>query len=394
MMQLTEFHDCYEIREPMMKKSRLNLNQNEKYDAIHLNSRETIYIFSSVELCHLFDINTGNLLFQNEAGDIQRNIDVEHLQELILFQQKHFKTFGCYSFSTQIVIAEMNGKYALVDGQHRLEAIRFLLGVNTEHASLIRVPVLSIQLTDLQDYDDVFVAVNKNKPVRLYKNVTDWKTVGKHVEKYFLENYRIYLKTTNMPQVPHINLDYLLKYLDDGDYIQKMQIGFEEFKTEMEELNQFYRMHWKTYLQDTRYLSNVSIWADKCERKQPSRPLYLGMFRQYEWVDRIMEKHLHPDKYKSYHDMIHIPINYRKKINKPLRKQVWLKRNANQLDGLCYVCQSSIHYDTFECGHIVSVFCGGDTTYANLEPICKVCNCDMGIEHLETFKKHNVHIES
>ena len=30
---------------------------------------------------------------------------------------------------------------------------------------------------------------------------------------------------------------------------------------------------------------------------------------------------------------------------------------------------------------------GGDTTLANLEPICKMCNNDMGIDDLEEFKQ-------
>ena len=67
--------------------------------------------------------------------------------------------------------------------------------------------------------------------------------------------------------------------------------------------------------------------------------------------------------------------------------QVWLKRNANAIEGKCYVCSGAISYDTFECGHITAAFKGGGTTLANLEPICKMCNNDMGIDDLEEFKR-------
>ena len=45
-----------------------------------------------------------------------------------------------------------------------------------------------------------------------------------------------------------------------------------------------------------------------------------------------------------------------------------------------------IEYDSFECGHIQSVFYGGKTNYNNLEPICSICNGSMGIMNLNEFK--------
>jgi 5-methylcytosine-specific restriction endonuclease McrA len=35
---------------------------------------------------------------------------------------------------------------------------------------------------------------------------------------------------------------------------------------------------------------------------------------------------------------------------------------------------------------VVAAFRGGETVLANLEPICRMCNNDMGIENLEDFK--------
>ncbi len=79
--------------------------------------------------------------------------------------------------------------------------------------------------------------------------------------------------------------------------------------------------------------------------------------------------------------------NNNTRVPKPLRKQVWLKRNGNVIEGKCYVCIGAISYDTFESGHVKAASTGGETTLQNLEPICKTCNNDMGIEDLEQFKK-------
>ena len=244
-----------------------------------------------------------------------------------------------------------------------------------------------VQLKTVSEYDDIFVAVNKNKPVRLYKNVQEWKSIGKYLEQYFHQHYRLYLKSTEHPQVPHLNVDGLMKYIDEGDYIRKMGLGYEELINEIEALNTCYRLHWKELLHTTKYLSNAQAWAEKCEQKNPNRPLYLGMFRKFEWVDRILLRVTNPTQFPSYTTMKHVPVNYRGKIYKPVRRSVWNKRNNGNLSGFCYVCKKGIHYDDFECGHVVSVFAGGASTVDNLEPICRMCNSDMGIEHLETFKQ-------
>ena len=351
-----------------------------------LTPRETLHLMPALELCQLFDGDPERLLFQTQAGDIQRNVDVDHLSDLKQYQADHCEKHGHYSFTSQAVVAEYQGKYALVDGQHRIEALRYLLDVDFERATRVTVPVLVVQLASVSEYDDVFVAVNKNKPVRLYKNVYEWKTVLKHVERYFLQHYRPYLKTSETPVVPHLNLDKLLQYIDEGDFIRRMGIGFEELVTEIEALNQCYRLHWRETIEKKRYLPNVVAWAYKCEHKARERPLYLGMYRKFEWVDRILLRVTEPIRYPNYLAMSHAPVGYRARIGASLRRNVWKKRNSHSIQAPCYVCNKPIEYDEFECGHVVSVFAGGPTTVDNLEPVCKMCNADMGVENLEAFK--------
>ena len=366
------------------KKRRLETTQ-QHHPSISLTPKETLHIINSLELCQLFDGHNDCLLFKTQAGEIQRNIDVNHLNELKHYQHCLYEKKGYYSFSTQIVVAEYNGKYALVDGQHRLETIKYLLDTHFEQASHIHVPVLTVQLSNIHEYDELFTAINKNKPVVLYKNVYEWKQVGKHLENYFMTNYHTYLKQTSTPQVPHINIQALLTYIDEGNYVQKMGLSYEEWIHEIETLNTCYRLHWRELLHKTKYISNITNWAEKCEQKCPERPLYLGVFRKFEWVDRILLKVTTPNS--MYLQMKHVPFNFRMKIKKPMRREVWKKRNQESITGHCYACHKVLHYDAFECGHVVSVFYGGATTVNNLEPICRLCNADMGIEHLDDFKK-------
>lgn len=360
-----------------------------------LTPNRSVCVVPAAALCELFNVQTqaARLLFQTEAGDIQRHLDTEHLHELQTYQRTQCERHGHYLFTTQLVVAVHDGKHALVDGQHRLEVLRYLLDVDPERARAVLVPVLVVQLRHVNEYDDVFVEVNKNKPVRLYRNVQDWKTVLKHVEDHFQHHYLAYLKTTNHPQVPNLNLDSLLRYLDEGDYVQRIGLGFEAFKTEMEALNTFYRLHWRDAI-PRKYITNVATWVDKCEHRQPNRPLYLGMYRQFEWVDRILHKVAHnrdhPDHPIDYATMTHAPIQYRPRISRTLRRKVWEKRHTSLDSGTCYTCARPLDYDTFDCGHVTAVFYGGKTCVDNLEPVCRACNVDMGVENLEAFRQRLV----
>jgi len=79
-----------------------------------------------------------------------------------------------------------------------------------------------------------------------------------------------------------------------------------------------------------------------------------------------------------------MPINYREKIKKATRREVWNKYLSYCLIGKFYSCCRDIDYDTFdydtfECGHVKVVFYGGSTSVSNMEPICGQCNREMGL---------------
>lgn len=77
----------------------------------------------------------------------------------------------------------------------------------------------------------------------------------------------------------------------------------------------------------------------------------------------------------------------RKSIPKTLRIKVWDTTIGKEKGvGDCFVCNTNIDSKNFECGHIISVKEGGETTLENLKPICGCCNKSMGIQNLIEFK--------
>lgn len=361
-----------------------------------LSQRETLCVLPAATVCRLFDpesvaTDNSHLLFDTPAGDIQRHLDPEHLHELVHYQQTCLQTYHQCSFPTALVVAEFEGRVALVDGQHRVETMRHLYrtgSLTDAQWAALRMVVTVVHLNAPGEYDDVFVAVNKNKPVQLYSNVDAWKSVLKGVEQHFRVHYGAYIReTSDHPRVPHINVRNLLRYLDQGDYVRKLGLSCEAFITELESLNTCYRLHWRQLI-PKKYITEIAAWAPKCIAKQPERPLMLGLYQSFEWVDRILLKVTYPETYPSYETMTHVKRNPRIRIPKATKQLVWKKRNPAEvgLEGKCYVCDRPLNYDDMQCGHVVSVFAGGATVLSNLEPICGCCNRDMGIEELEGYR--------
>tara|TARA_B100001964_G_C14164506_1_gene568390 strand:+ start:126 stop:1169 length:1044 start_codon:yes stop_codon:yes gene_type:complete len=338
--------------------------------------------FKQISSFHLIKVlnNINNLIFKTKAGSIQRCLDRVHLNNLIEFQENFYKNNKQFFFPSSIILAEFENKFAILDGQHRICSIEFL---NKKYKVDFKVPITFIYLNNIEEYDMYFIAINKNKPVQLYKNINDWKEVLKDVNGYLLKKYKPYFKNSKNPHIPHLNIDLMNKYIEDNQLIRKSKITYQEFIDEIENLNIFYCLHWKKYIYDTKYIKNISTYIEKCNDKQ-NPPFFLGIFKKFEWIDRIMYK---KNEKIEYENMEHICRNYRTRITKKVRKKVWSKRNNKKhMTGKCFVCEDEIDYDSFECGHIQSVFYGGKTNYNNLEPICTICNGSMGIMNLNEFK--------
>lgn len=346
-----------------------------------LNHNTTTYTIPIEYFIKLIN-NKNNLLFEDLSGDIQRNIDSQHLQDLIQFQEKYYKNNGYFSFPTSLTLCRLNDKLSLLDGQHRYEAIKYLYNKYNINFDLL---VSIIKMKKIDEYDQHFIAINKNKPVQLYNNIDDWKNIIKKIEKYFINRWKIYVKNTNNPIIPHINLDNMVKYIDDNNIISNTNITYEKFIEEIENLNNFYRLYWKQYIKDKNYIKNIDVYINKCFVKNVDDPLYLSIYKNFEWIDRIAYKII---ENVDYNNMEHISSNYRVNIPKKMRTNLWKQYFDNSLIGKCQVCSEEISYDVFQCGHIKSVFYGGKNEYNNLRPICCICNNDMGIKNMDEYKKN------
>ena len=307
--------------------------------------------------------------------ECQRVLDKEHFSELLKYQKEYYIKYGEFFFTNPITLCKLDNKEYIIDGQHRLACIEKL---RDDKYPIFNIFLITINVDDQSELEEKYISINKNNPVQLFSDIKVYKVFYKKIEEYIKDNYEIYIKNTDNPRSPNINIKHLLQYLEDSKYAVKINYNYKLFIDEFKKLDIFYKKN--TEILYMVFKENIHNKIKELESKD--NYTFLFLFTKFEWVDRIMYVIENKIEYK---DISHYPINYRVKIKKLLRKEVWKKRN-NKINGKCYCCSKNIEYDDFECGHIQSVYFKGETTLSNLEPICSICNNNMGIQNLIHYK--------
>jgi 5-methylcytosine-specific restriction endonuclease McrA len=81
---------------------------------------------------------------------------------------------------------------------------------------------------------------------------------------------------------------------------------------------------------------------------------------------------------------------YKKKyISATLKRLVWNKWIGEEIGkSKCTCCNvTTITQLSFNAGHIIAEFNGGETIVSNLKPICQNCNSSMGTKNMIDFMK-------
>jgi 5-methylcytosine-specific restriction endonuclease McrA len=223
------------------------------------------------------------------------------------------------------------------------------------------------------------------------------------LETHFTERYSRYIEYEQAKFGVTLPLENLLRHMDRSEWVKRVNVPVRIIISEVESLNDFYLRTWQNVMQFEKADSLVKRCVDQC----PERPLLLGIYTQFEWLERIESRLLslrhhiaQPESVLTYSQMDHPTITSsqatnaanhqvrptRKRIPKALRRRVWTKRNGTEIIGRCFTCGCSIDYDAFECGHVVAAARGGKAILSNLEPICGVCNRDMQTTNLHSYR--------
>ena len=311
--------------------------------------------------------------------EIQRELDMEWVERLRTKAHSMFQDCGYYDFGL-FHIGQFKSTLYILDGQHRYMVLK-----DIPEELEIQVKVYNCKTQD--GMNNIFQMINGGKPFQSFESISDQILINTF-RKHMMTRYKPYLSSARKPRCPNINLDTMIHKMIDIHFIETMGFTNADALIEcVEKMNDFYRF--ASYDSFKKWnIKHAYELKHKCIEKslKTNKPLLLGMYDHFEWIDllvRCREEHL------DFKKVPHYPLNYRERISKPLRRRVWEKRNGKSLEGKCYCCKEDVGYDAFECGHIQPVFYGGSTTVDNLEPICKICNRDMGTENLEVFVRKN-----
>lgn len=316
---------------------------------------------------------------------LQRNLCEGHIQKMVADQRCEFERYGCFSMLQSITVASMNGDLFVLDGMHRLQAFSDLLKLGYPVGDVV-LPVVVYYVSSLDELACYYNRINQNMPIHPLELSGTWDMYEKPLFKLAMTYWEAYFK--DLPhggtcRCPHICVQDFKRAMQDREIGKKLQANNKtalQLWTEIETLNAFVKSEMNSALQ---LCPNMRRRLEDCEAKATKanapRVCYLGIWRQFEWLDICMTTLLNRVPLKSI-DMSSF-TSVRKKIPAVVRQQVWEKTS-----GVCFVCDGSIDFRDMECGHIVAHALGGDDTVANLMPTCKTCNRDMGIMNLMEYK--------
>lgn len=195
---------------------------------------------------------------------------------------------------------------------------------------------------------------------------------------FIKDNYKPYLKPSHICKFPHI-CEYEMKVRMNAS-ISTTVVAQDQIIKNFKYLNKLIEGHLLKGSQLSEYTSAFN--------KQPENPLYVGLFRNFEWIEIITRSNVNVSHVAALISQQNVSKKRnRTKIPQKVRQLVWNKNNEpGRNQGVCFTCNDPLAFTDMECSHIVSHVLGGPTTVENLMPCCKTCNRDMGITNLITYK--------
>ena len=335
---------------------------------------------------YFLHLNCSTFLSQVQLHlpSMQRELDIEWCSNLEENMTSYIENNKPVDFGT-FHVAYFDNIYYLLDGRHRY----FVLSKLDKIYNNIYVQVKLYYIFSLEELHTIFNIINGSRPSKIYQS-TSKQIMINTFRRHMTTKYGKFISKAVKPQKPNINLDHIVDKIVEKNLIENLNWNSENsIVNALENINNFYEKKFNSI--NKQDVDIVKSWkvkdldglVVKCKIKSILNPLFVGIYENYEWIDKIL--YVYENKL-SFDDIIHVPINYRKKIGKRKRRDVWCKRNKDEIIGRCYVCDHIVDYDDFECGHILAAYWGGLDSLDNLEPICKTCNRDMGVQNLAEYK--------
>jgi hypothetical protein len=328
-----------------------------------------------------------------QLPELQRTLDASRVQDIVEYQQGHASRYGHPLFLGDIatLVRDAHGRLWVVDGQHRLAAVRRLVAEYPEHP----VSLLVVQDGPGTRMDDVFELVNRAVPV------PEWMVTGtidaaqrctiRDAERLLRDRYGAFLSNAMRPRRPNINLNALTSALaaTAARHPRKFPLSAAGILAFVEYAN--------TRMRDAYGDSQTTRAAAEKALARSITPLFLANEPAFDfvepWLIDFVTKHqslvgpVQQVQTASVQNVQSMTSTQKPRhIPKATRTAVWNRFfTARKGVGTCQCCRKEITQQEFECGHVISAANGGAAELANLRPVCRTCNRSMGAASMDDF---------
>lgn len=345
----------------------------------------------------------GYVLTLPYATDLNRCVDRERVNEIYESFKRNSNVQGIVS----VTFATIGTDMWLVDGQHRLEALRMFVSGHQDREHLlerVQIHVREIEVRDRNQATSLHVEIGRSVPAKIVEN----------------ERENLYLRTLDEFLLGCVNRPKTSTSPQYGNWPQcfsevvKNSGFFEKFKTpeqmikEIQELNtcifklvvQTSNQKIRNYITDgrpQRFNTNACKLFCETYKLTPSSNMVMCLFLivRYGFMDIILDKifsypELSYDKYLSKERRLNFNDVPSMAAEGDANERFFGRPEPGKVCRRpCPVCtlswldredRSSYHF-----GHIVARAKGGSNTASNLIPVCPKCNLDCRSENLGEY---------
>jgi hypothetical protein len=286
----------------------------------------------------------------------------------------YLKNPANFQYKNRIIVADVNHKLYIIDGQHRVEMIIKLCEKSQEYTGK-KVEIVYYQLKNTEEALNLFKEINIDSHKNQFfitQDLFGQMTISGFRDKLknnFKGIFNKKFKETSRIKCIEEFSDELYKY-----NFLKNKTTDEAFDKLMELNDQFFNKLYKPCIDN-------NIIDGKLYSAEMKSILDYG-------VCFVTKKNNFIEFVK---DQTTIPRHTWKKgkgrITKGLKNKVWYEEFKYETTGTCPIvhCNNEIRKTDFEAGHVISEMNNGPTELSNLRPICRDCNRQMGSKNWNDF---------
>ena len=311
--------------------------------------------------------------------EVQRLLDKDRVEDIVQYQRRKWRDTGSFIFMGEIIVAvpcDMDLTHAtIIDGQHRVAALRQIWKLQPEYKLLMRVVSVGPEFT----LADAFSLINKSVPIPDYVMDTLHDSARRRLLDQFVsmfcKQFKAFVSKSRHPRRPNVNMDALMSHVSRSHLVDKFH--------DASELMQY--VLWVNVQVASMDPHVRDVAAKKGENKTVA-PLYLSCDAEHEWAydGKLLMQYtgLMSDQTPNVVTQVSKP----KRLSAAVRNACWTQTFGAALEGKCMCCKVvDVTYRNFQAGHIIPRAKGGSDDINNLRPICITCNASMGDEYFDVF---------